>query len=374
MPVGPDRMTVARGSGCRRAFFGLPFLVFGLASLTCPLWGSFFGKEIDASPFLMMLALAFTFAGVWHTFRCSGVVIDRKSRTIIVWRSLFVPYSRMKSSLDRVEAVSLARTEIQSSRSVGSVVYPVRLVARHGHIDIDAPDHYAAARRLAENVAEFIGVRLEDTTTGKKVVREAGKLDEPLGEKLKKAGSDLAIPEPPPGAKAKVIVTEEGVTFEIPPVGFGPTALIIVAFGVAGVASVVLGAGMIYRDFTTGTDAGRYVVLAVATPVLLLWLAFSVWLALGGLRVGTAQELVTVSPHGLRQEMRSPFGTAKREIGAAELEEIQAGRGEEDRSPWSGKELVARSDRLTVQIGQGLERCELEWMKRVMEAVLAARR
>ena len=374
MAVDLNRMMIARGSGCRRAFFGLPFLVFGLAALTCPLWGPLFGAEVEADPLFMVLALVFTLAGVWHTFRRSGVVIDRESRTVVVSRSLFVPYSRTKSSLDRVEAVSLARMEIQSSRSIGSVVYPVRLVARHGHIDIDAPDHYAVARRLAEDVAEFIGVSLEDTTTGKKVVRESGKLDEPLVEKFKKAGSDLAIPEPPPGAKARVILTEEGVTFEIPPVGFGPTALIIVAFGVAGVASVVLGAGMVYRDFTTGTDAGRYVVLAVATPVLLLWLAFSVWLTLGGLRVGTAQELVTVSPRGLRQEMRSPFGTAKREIGAAELEEIQAGRGEEDRSPWSGKELVARSDRVTMQIGQGLERRELEWMKRVMEAVLAARR
>ncbi len=361
----PHRMTFKRGGGCLM-LFGLPFFLAGLAIIIAAVTGKMV-DEAGASPplfFIIPFGLVFASVGAGLMFGRAGLTIDLSARTITRWWGLMVPFKSTTYPLAEASVVAIAR-EVRRSGKSSYTVYPVRIKGFEKPIDIEEPRDYVAARRRAEKVAKFLDLGVEDNTTGKRVVREAGTLDESLRERLRRTGRQLEMPEAPPGTKSKVAVSAGEATFDIPPPGFRIAEYVMGGFGAVMLVGVVIG-GVVM------SSAGKGLPIGIVIGFGVVGLIFGAALVHAAIKSATSRQLVTISPRVLRLESRSRFGSRTSEIPTDELEELQLGRGEDDRMPSSGKVIVARSDRATLEIGRGLERRELEWVKDVVEFIVTA--
>ena len=165
--------------------WGLPFFLAGVAIIVAAATGGM--KTEDGAPMPLLFGILFgsVFASVGAGLMLgrAGVTIDRTSKTMTTWWGLLVPFRSTERPLGEVTTVALSR-EVRGSGKSSRTVYPVKLVGPEKPVEIDAEQDYQSARRRAEKVAKFLDLGLEDTTSGQKVVREAGTLDESLRERL----------------------------------------------------------------------------------------------------------------------------------------------------------------------------------------------
>ena len=196
----PNRLSIKRGGGCL-ILFGLPFLSAGIAVIVAALSGAMGSEDGSAAPlvFVIPFGLVFASVGAGIMFGRAGIEIDLTARTITTWWGLMVPFKSRTLPLERAKIVSINR-EVRRSKNSTYTVYPVRIEGFEKAIDIEEPRNYADARRRAEEIAKFMNLGVEDSTSGKKVVREAGTLDESLRERAERTGEDLKMPEAPPNA------------------------------------------------------------------------------------------------------------------------------------------------------------------------------
>lgn len=210
-----DRMSIKKGGGCLM-LFGLPFFAAGLGIIGAALSGAMTTEGGSAAPlfFVIPFGLIFASVGAGIMFGRAGLTIDLNTKTITTWWGLLVPFSSTTHPLDKAEIVTICR-EVRRSKNSTYTVYPVRIRGFEKPVNIEEPRNYTAARRKAEEIAKFMNLGVEDSTSGKAVVREAGTLDESLREQAQRTGESVDMPETPPDVKTKISVAGGEATFEI---------------------------------------------------------------------------------------------------------------------------------------------------------------
>jgi len=214
----PDTMQTRRGGGLA-LIFGLPFLLFGLFIVSLS-FGWFNSKGTPPPWFVSAIfGSVFTLIGVALTFGRSGMVIDRRKRTIMYWYGLLVPMKKTFRHLHYYNRITVEK-DLRRAEKRTYYAYPIVLKgsrdASEG-IVFDEPTDYPEARRTAEEIATFLKLPLADTTSGKEVIREPEKLSESVRERAKRTGERVVTLDPPPGMTARVREEFGTLIIEIPP-------------------------------------------------------------------------------------------------------------------------------------------------------------
>lgn len=339
-----NRMTIKRGLGRGRLFWGLLCLFVGVVSF------------FDFLP----TAVVFGSAAVVLLLGRTWVTIDRTSGTVSVRRGLLVPLWGRERPLDDVKTVGLWK-ETRGGKNYSYTAYPVALEGPDEPVEIEAPRKYDRARRRAEAVARFLDLGLEDASSGRTVFREPATLNESLRDRLRRTGRRPAMPEAPSGARSKVAVFGDEATFEIPLPWWETRLPLLIGLGILAAAAIGAIAMRIDAGAEPAAEADGGPSVAAIIICAVAGAAFALPFIFMGLRSATSRQFLTVSPRTLRLERRSPLGSTVKEIPTDELEELTVGSA-----------VVARSDRATVEFGRALERGELGWLKDVIEFVVTA--
>ncbi len=397
----PDRYAVTRGGGCLM-LFGLPFLAAGILVIVMGLLGKMNMEGGGPAPLLLVIpfGLVFALVGAGLMFGRAGIVIDKRSRTVTRWWGLLVPFKSETFPVEKVKAVTISREVRTSHSSKGGsrsyTVYPVRLAGAAKPVDVEESRDYEKARHRAEEVAKFLEVGLEDSSTGEKVVREAGTLDESLRDRYRREERPRERPEVPAGCRILSGASGSEATFDIPPKGFAVIEIIGMVLGAAFafVPLIFLGPMFFGSSDSEGFDIEKMWPLAVFLGVfMLLWLGFPLVMIVGTIKKATARVRLTVSPRELRLERRTFLGTKALLIPADELEELEVGAAGSAGLPSARagargaarmgahpvaalfgvrKVVTARSDRATLTFGAGLRPDELKWLRDVVLFIVTA--
>jgi hypothetical protein len=226
----PDVLEKREGGGCLMVF-GLPFFLVGLFILQIPLGILPVQASLGGSVWLfaLLFGVPFTAIGGALMFGRSGLVLDRRKGEIVRWRGLLLPMKRTPVSLAGFHRVRLDR----DSGGGESSAYGVRLAGDgpDGSFLVQSVQDYGEAHRLAEALAKFLGWPLEDRSTGKRVVREADRLDESLRDRVRRLKERLPEPPPPPpGMRTRVEQTVGGVVLVIPGSSMGAFRFVPLVF------------------------------------------------------------------------------------------------------------------------------------------------
>ncbi len=363
----PDRYSVKRGGGCL-TLIGLAVFLSGVGPIIHALaWGTESGSGKLPLSAAIAGGLPMALFGFAIMFGRSVVDIDSRSRTITKWWGVLVPFKSTTISFDEMRAVSISREKRRSGDS-SVTVFPVRIEGKRGAIDTHQLGEYADARRRAEEVAKFLHFGIEDTTTGKRIIREAETLDMSLRDKAQASGEPTARPGEQP-AGSRVAVTSDGseATFDMPASGLG-----IVAFLGMGVGLLLLCAPFVIL-FAIKSPTEVLKEVGKVWPVLalfgLIWVCGMLGFIVMIIKGSTARVRVIIDPRELKVETRSFMGTKTETIPADELEELDLVGRRASGPPelWrlfvgSNERLVALADRAQIEFGRGLSRAELKWL------------
>lgn len=219
--MGPNTKTLTRVARSKWMLFGFAFLAVGLFISSLLLLVARPGSTELIIPTGVLM-----FVGAVLICVRVGVIVDRQRRTLTTWWGLLVPIYRSKTerSISHDQFVTLSRVERKAGKGQIYVVFPVTLGGRGSDaITIHEPHDHDKASQLAEDLAKFLGFGIRDRSFAEEVVREAGKLDKSLRERLKRLGRAVPLPVQAPGARA--ILNYGGIrsptTIEIPPMPFG---------------------------------------------------------------------------------------------------------------------------------------------------------
>ena len=206
------------GGGCL-TLFGLPFLLAGLFVMQFPL-GLIPLEERPEGPLVsalvILLGSVFALVGAALVFGRSGIILDRGRGRIVRWWGLLVPMKREETMLDAVRQVEM---DFSRGDSDSADTWPVKLSGEGipKPIAIAQPVEFVEARRIAEELARFLHKPLVDRSTGEKVTRDAGHLDESWRDRVRRTqGHAAPMPPQPPGMRSRVERTAEGCIFHIP--------------------------------------------------------------------------------------------------------------------------------------------------------------
>ena len=206
------------GGGCL-TLFGLPFLLAGLFVMQFPL-GLIPLEERPEGPLVsalvILLGSVFALVGAILVFGRAGLVLDRGRGWITQWYGLLVPMKRVEYLLDSIRQVEM---DFSRGDSDSADTWPVKLSGEGipKPIAVAQPAKFAEARRIAEELARFLHKPLVDRSTGEKVTRDAGHLDESWRDRVGRTqGHAAPMPPQPPGMRSRVERTAEGCIFHIP--------------------------------------------------------------------------------------------------------------------------------------------------------------
>ncbi len=167
------------GGGCL-TLFGLPFLLAGLFVMQFPL-GLIPLEERPEGPLVsalvILLGSVFALVGAILVFGRAGLVLDRGRGWITQWYGLLVPMKRVEYLLDSIRQVEM---DFSRGDSDSADTWPVTLSGEGipKPIAVAQPVEFAEARRIAEELARFLHKPLVDRSTGERVTRDAGHLDD----------------------------------------------------------------------------------------------------------------------------------------------------------------------------------------------------
>ena len=380
MPSNPDVLKKKSGGGCL-VLFGLPFLCAGLVVMLSSLGLLPLEWEGGSPPpwyFGVPFGAVFAAVGAAFVFGRSGIIIDRRNRTVATWWGLLVPFSRKEYSLDDYDSITIKR-EVRKSDESTCTVYPVRLKGGKKPIDWEEPRKYRKAREEAERLATFLELQVVDSTSGKAVVRRPGELDMSLREQMRQAGSKIEVPDPPAEMKSRFTIEDTELTIEMPPAGLRPIYLIPLGLGVLIPAIVLLAA--IMPELAKDEHIRGWQLPLVMFSLLGVLIPFTIFI-LPTLSAMRKRWRVIASPESLRVEHGGMLFTKTVEIPADELEELLLPRkrllADISHLPpiidWlvrnigkgNLKGIEARSDRDEVSFGKDLDYDELKWLHAVI--------
>ena len=211
----PDVIETRSGGGCL-SLFGLPFLLAGLFVMQIP-FGWIPVENSNAMPWFFFIPFGgiFVLVGGGLVFGRKGLSLDRRKGVMVEWWAPMVPLKRKGQVLDNVKRVSLCKN---SGDSDSPATYPVKLEGDAiQDVAIFAPTEYQEARRFAEELSRFLSRPLADFSSGVRIEREPGRLDETFLDRVRKGVEDAGgLPAPPPDMKSRVKETAQGIEIEIP--------------------------------------------------------------------------------------------------------------------------------------------------------------
>jgi hypothetical protein len=213
----PDILQTRRGGGLLM-IFGLPFLLTGLFVIGFSFWSPPGG---GGPPLLVTVIFGsiFTALGTGLVFGRSGMIINRRKRSVVRWSGLLVPMKKTIYPLDYHDRITI-RKELRSGEKQTYYAYPIVLQGSHGAgegIIFDEPTDYPQARRTAEEITAFLKMPLVDTTSGREVIREPDRLDESIRQRARRTKEKVEALHPPSHMRARVQEVSGALIIEIPP-------------------------------------------------------------------------------------------------------------------------------------------------------------
>ena len=404
----PDMLQTRRGGGLLM-IFGLPFLLTGLFVIGFPFWGN---PPEGGGPPLMVTVIfgaVFTALGAALMFGRSGMIIDRRKRSIVRWSGLLVPMKKTTYPLDYHDRITI-RKDLRRSEKHTYYAYPIVLKGSHGvseGIVFDEPTDYPQARRTAEEITTFLKMPLVDTTSGREVIREPDRLDESIRERANRTKEEVTTFHPPPGMRARVGEESGTLIIEIPPQRltiehYKRMAILMVIGAVA--LCIVIGFNNLghlnAHHLVVYAPIGIFVLLFAIRPIL---------------RQARSSCRITASRDMLRVEQRTSKRGRVTEIPVDELEDFVIGDanlpagvsrtpdgryqaqgvpvsprhsgGYSDEQAMAGTKLLAKlsliirpagpsitasSDKATINFGQGLREEELRYLHALIKKKITA--
>jgi len=318
--IDPDTLESRSGGGCV-SLFGLLFLLPGVFIMQIPLGLVPLDTEGASLPwyFFVLFGLPFAAVGTVLVFGRYGFTIDRRRGMVRGWKGLLVPMKRTETLLGLYESVRISHKPGDKN---SPDTFPVELAGPgvKKPLLVGCPPDYTEARRMAEDLSRFLDKQLEDSSAAKRVVREAGRLDEPLRDRILRTGEDVGtLPPMPQAMQTKIEDRDDGVTLEIPvrpPAFFRMTSLVI-SFIMAAVVGFIAVPFIIRLPFEPLIRFGIIILVSalfMLGPILTGWRLFRM---LSGQRT-----VVTVTRSVLRVEGRAGGKTAAQEIPVDELEDL----------------------------------------------------
>jgi len=384
MPSNPDVLKKKSGGGCL-VLFGLPFLCVGLVVMLASL--GLLPLEWEGGsrpPWFVGVPFGAVFAavGAAFVFGRGGIIIDRRNRTVATWWGLLVPFSRKEYSLDDYDSITIKR-EVHRSQETTYTAYPVRLEGGKKPIDWEEPRKYRKAREEAERLATFLELQVVDSTSGKAVIRGPGELDMSLRERMREAGGEIEVPDPPAEMKSRFTIDGTELTIEMPPRGLRPVHLIPLGLGILIPAIVFLAA--IMPELAKDEHVRGWQLPLVMFSLLGVLIPFAIFI-LPALSAMRKRWRVIASPEYLRVEHGGMFFTRTVEIPADELEELILPRKRvipdttqmppiidwlvRNMGKGNLKGIEARSDRGEASFGKDLDYDELQWLHAVITKMM----
>jgi len=353
---------------------GIPLLLIGCAPILAVIVGAWV-------PWSLVVFIPF---GVLATFGRSQFEIDGNSRTyrkrfgILIGRNKLIGGKGTSGSIDQFGEVIVFRDVRTHTDSDGypttSTVYPVRLIGLGEGLHLWDAGKVPKAKSLAEQVAKALDLPLVDRTGPSKIVREVENLDESLRERRRRTGERLGkLPPRPKNMTAEVRIEDGEVLLEIPPIGAPPESDLVTVV-VALLLSAGVGSGVIYffLEFSRIDDlffqifGGVFASAAAFFFILLPVFLASKWV----LRAIRRHYTVRLSPEKLHVTTYGVLFTRAAEIPADELEELTLNWSTSS----SGRiaQIVARSDRKTLEFSGRFSSEEANWIKQALEHALTA--
>lgn len=364
---GVDRLSIKRGGGML-AVFGLPFFVMGLLFASSPFWGFFSSSSGNAPPPLVacLVGLLFATIGAVFIFGRMGVVLDRSQGTATAWWGLLVPFKAKQRPLSDFDAVAITK-EIRRSDKSTYTVYPVRLTGTTDPLNIEESRDADRARDRAEEVAKFLNLGVEDSSSGETVRREAGTLDESVRDRLLRTGEEIELPEQPAGCKSTYRSDGDTLVIDIPPPGFRLQQILIMVMGLVFPGFVCVGFLPVMLTAKTKPPAfvvGFVVLFFVLLPLLLTWIP--------AIKMARTRDRVATSSRSLEVQRKGLLFGKTTTIPMDELEELVIAGAADGARPGgrafaAGPVVKARSDRCSIEFGRGLPPAEIDWLLRVVQ-------
>jgi hypothetical protein len=376
--------------------FGLPFFLAGMYVLLGALDIIPIRMEQNQPRILFVgFGALFSTVGAALMFGRAGMTLDRRTMKLVKWWGLAVPMKTKEINLGLFQRVTIGRERRKSGKS-SRIVYPVKIEDYEGleTIEYEAPGEYQEARQLGEELAEFLNMNLEDSSSGKKIVRESSRLDESLRQRLKRTGEKPAPVSPPCEMRSKVLESDGGISIEIPAQRLKAVHLLHIVPGLLFASCVYF---FFFRGFM-GLPAPRIVHVIFGTVILVFFIIAPISVSFGqALSRASQRYVIAVNPGRLSVQERRFLGSKKTEIPLDELEELELVKAnvptdsaeyEKRRGrPFTSQEelqmqrmldstsffskllkslasprIVARSDRQTIEFGNGLAGEELRYL------------
>lgn len=305
--------------------FGGIFALLGVSVMMIPfgLFPGFASEGGSETAFIIIFGLVFTLAGIAIIRGGKSYRIDLATRRVETLQGSFVTTSRKSEPLDNYRAVRVEKNEGDSD---SPTTWPVSLAGdKDAKLVMEAPESFAEAMAKAREVAASLNLPIEDKTLGTvTVVHEAGRLEESLSEKIRRKGEDIhTLPPRPQVMKSGISSTGEGVAVTIPhrKVGKVPIfrtlfTLLIFYLGWIFIKWMLSGENM---TVSPGSELVPYILACGAIYGLAKLLLYNVsdlsqrfsWAA-----------RITASPAYLRIEENEGYTVSKREIPAADIQEL----------------------------------------------------
>ena len=210
-------LEIRSGGGCL-SIFGLPFLLSGLFVLQLPFGLIPVNKPSDtpSSLFVILFGAVFTLVGAVLVFGRVGIILDRARGRIVQWYGLLVPLKRTEYLMDTIDQVEM---NFSSGDSNSPATWPIKLSggSMTKPIAVSQPTSFTEARQLAEELSRFLQKPLMDTSTGERIIRDPGHLNESYRNRMKRTDKPEGILTPEPsGMRSRVERTGEGLVIHIP--------------------------------------------------------------------------------------------------------------------------------------------------------------
>jgi len=211
-------LEIRSGGGCL-SLFGMPFLLAGLIIMLIPLGVIPFEEQPEGplvSALIVLFGSVFAAVGAVLVFGRGGIILDRGRGRVVRWWGLLVPMRRMEHRLDAIRQVEM---DFSSGDKDSADTWPIRLAGEGvpKPITVAQPTAFSEARRVAEELARFLQKPLVDSSTGERVTRDPGHLDESWRDRVRRTQEAAApMPPEPPGMRTRIERTAEGYVFHIP--------------------------------------------------------------------------------------------------------------------------------------------------------------
>jgi uncharacterized protein YhhL (DUF1145 family) len=389
-----DRVVLSSGGSVRVVlmFLGAPVLLLGVLAIIAALDSLDDPAKADAVPRVLIVGAVLSLVGLLMLGGRSSVVIDQRTREVVKWWGLFVPFRRKVHPIASFIRVTVG---IRQGQNQSQKVFSVSL-SGESTLEIEAPSRYQNARTTAERLARLLQLPLADASSGTEVTREWQYLDEPLRERIRRTREELPDVEAPPTMRCKVHQEMGAVRIEAPPPGM-PIAgffggLILLFFGGIFLFNLT-------QPFRRDFDIDPAFLVALGIGVL-----STIAVLLLRARGAAARSLITASPAMLKLERRVLFFRQTIEIPGDKLEELvlvesqpqwQQMLGDDSLDATKKEQLsqlgpvmntllqmimgvaanhaiVARSDAANIELLKGLDIKELRYLHAVLTRVMVA--